>query len=92
MSCKKCKKELLYDNEEYRILHCHDCIKLEIESKSLWHKVGIKISEIKDLKNLNYSMNFILFDRISKLYNVVADNNFLDIVNFIDKWYNENSN
>ena len=91
MTCKKCKIDLIYDNNDYEVSFCESCKAIKIKSKSLWHIVKIKISEIEDLKRLNYTMNFIIFDYMSKLYNVKADNYFIDICNYLESWLDENT-
>ena len=89
MSCKKCNKTNLYENNTFKLKYCNDCDIIEIENKNLWHINRIKVSDINDLRNINYSFNYIIFTEINKLYNCIADNDFIDIVNFIESYLNE---
>lgn len=87
--CKVCSKIQIYENNDHEVFFCESCNLIEIKSKEYWHVTKIKVSEIEKLLN-DCAIDDIIYNYVSKTYNVIFDFNFQIMCDEIGKWLNEN--
>ena len=87
--CKKCSKIQIYENADHEVFFCESCDLIEIKSKELWHITRIKISDVKSLLS-NCCIDDIIYNYVSKMYDVCVDFNFYAMCSEVGLWIDEN--
>ena len=84
-NCKKCTKKDIADNEKYNVFYCKSCNKFEIFIKKYNDKIEISCEYLKNLIQLDYTINYVIYDLLRHYRDIKADNYFIEICKFIEK-------